>query len=263
MKNKFRKIAYGSGILMCSIGLIYSAGGLINYYYHASQENKLIEEIQLEKQKYDNDIVTETVEIEGKQILPEYISLYKENNDLYGWIKIPNTTIDYPVMFTPEDPDFYIDKNWEKQVCYNAGSSIFIDGATTEDSENIIVYGHNMKNRTMFGSLKNYKEQSYYEEHKYIEFDTLYERQVFEIISVSKTVVYYEEPPEGEYIFYEHIELDSEEEFDEYINNAKQNAYYDIETTAEYGDQLITLSTCDYWTTDARLIIVAKKVKTY
>lgn len=201
-------------------------------------------------------------DIQVQQVLQKYRQLYKENNDMYGRIKIEGTNIDYPVMFTPEEPNFYSDKNWEKEQCYRkVGTSIWIDGRTTEESENIIIYGHNSETYVMFRTLMDYKDPQYYEEHKYITFDTLYEEGTYEIISVAKAVVYYEkEPPEGEYLYYEHIELNSKEEFDAYIQNAKENAYYDIEVTAEYGDKLITLSTCDYWTQNARLIIVAKKI---
>ena len=119
-----------------------------------------------------------------------------------------------------------------------------------------------MKNGSLFVSLKNYKDISYYEEHKYIEFDTIYERAKYEIISVTKAVVYYEkEPPKGEYLFYEHTELDNKEAFDAYIKNAKENAYFETGVTTEYGDKLITLCTCDYWTTNARLLVIAKKIE--
>lgn len=228
-----------------------------------------MQDIQLKMQEQEVEKTTELQEVvpvkettEERQILQEYRQLYAENNDMYGRIKIEGTDIDYPVMFTPEDPNFYSDKNWQKEQCYhNVGTTIWMDGQTTEESENTILYGHNSKSYQMFRSLMDYKDPQYYEEHKYIMFDTLYEKRTYEIISVSRAIVYYEEePPQGEYLFYEHIELDSEEEFNAYIENAKQNAYYEIEATAEYGDKLITLSTCDYWTKNARLIIVAKRI---
>lgn len=281
MKNKFGKIMYVLVILVCLIFFILSALYLTKKYYNDMQESKIIEEIRLEKEKAETEKIKENEEKQKeykeeqeipqkadleevkakKQILKEYKDLYKKNNDLYGWIKIDETEIDYPIMFTPEEPNFYENKNLEKEICNNGvGTVIWIDGRTTEESENIIVYGHNMKNRTMFGSLRNYKEKDYYKEHKYIEFDTLYEKQTYEIISVSKAVIYYDEVPEGQYLFYEHVELDSKVEFEDYIKFIKENAYYDIPTTAEYGDQLITLCTCDYWTENARLIIIAKKI---
>lgn len=277
MKKGFKKIAY----VFCFIVIIVSVVHVIRYYenqirHHENQiyNKKVIERLQKEKEEeatknqnkdFNNGGTQRKEKTQRKQdkILKEYRKLYKENNDMYGWIKIDGTGVNYPVMFTPKDPNFYENKNWEKQVCYNnVGSSIFIDGRTTSNCNNIIVYGHNMRNGSMFGSLKEYKEKDFYKDHKFIEFDTLYKKQKYEIISVSKAVVYYEEqPPEGEYLFYMNLKLNSKNEFDNYINNIKQNAYYKIDKDAEYGDSLITLCTCDYWTENARLLIVAKKIK--
>lgn len=279
MNNHFRKGMYILAVCICVIVFSFSTVYVLYNMYADFQEEQLLSKIQTEKQQEthnqqvpeenkdlyeENDNLYNPVEQENqpKQILEEYKELYEENNDLYGWIEIEGTTINYPVMFTPDEPNFYIDKNWNKEICPNrVGTSIYISGETTLDSENIIIYGHNFKNHKMFGALGFYKDETYYEEHKYIQFDTLYEKQIFEIISVSKGVVYYNEVqiPEGAYLFYDHIELDTEEEFDEYVSYMKDNAWYDIETTAEFGDQLITLCTCDYWIKNGRLVIVAKK----
>lgn len=289
MKKRFKGIAYTLGILVCLICIGVSAGTLLNRWYHRTEESKLLEELQEKKQASEtvmHEEETTAEETEPKEkidsmeaikalisvknlkqpkvrpILPEYKALHEENNDMYGWIKIEGTVIDYPVMFTPNDPNFYEDKNWNKEICYaSVGTCIWIDGWTTEDSENTIVYGHEMADYSMFGSLSYYKDPNYYESHKYIQFDTIYEKQTYEIISVSKGIVYYDTKPEDEYLFYEHIELDSEDEFNAYVSNAKQKGWYDIDTTAKYGDKLITLCTCDGWATDGRLFIVAKKIE--
>lgn len=267
-KIDFGKKVYVLMITLCVICAICSGTYLVQYHYNKMVQNRIIEEIQERKGQEQGEVIvepaeernTEKLENEEKQILPEYQTLYDENNDMYGWIKIDDTVIDYPVMFTPEDPNFYENRNWNKEKC-NVGTTIFIDGRTGEDSENIIVYGHNMRDFSMFGSLKYYKDKEYYENHKYIEFDTVYEKATYEIIAVSKAKVYYnEEPSEDEYLFYMNIELDSEEDFYNYISNIKSNSYYAIENTAHYGDQLITLCTCDKYTTDGRFLIVAKKI---
>lgn len=281
-KINFRKIAYVFIVGILLITIIGTTAYLAQYQYNKWQEDKLLSEVKEQKQKQKQEEEkkqeqkeeTETdeqkrleepdlVKEKPKEILAKYKDLYKENNDMYGWIKIEDTIIDYPVMFTPDDPNFYEDKNWNKEVCYKkVGTSIFIDGRTTEETENIIVYGHNMKNATMFGSLKKYKEKEYYEAHKFIQFDTIYQEQTYEIISVSKDRVYYDEKEaQNDYLFYMNIELDSEKDFNKYIKHIKSNAYYDIEATAHYGEQIITLCTCDKWTTDGRLLIVAKKIQ--
>lgn len=272
MNEKFRKVLLYVCITILSISIAYIA-----YYkytmYTQKQGFEELQELKSEEIASTNNMlensITDSSNIEKKEqaqdetqkkILKEYHKLYQQNTDLYGWITIKNTPIDYPVMYTPEEPNYYLYKNWEKEK--STLGSIFIDGRTNENTGNIIIYGHNMKNETMFGSLYRYKEREYYETHKYIEFDTIYEKATYEIIAVASAIVYYEEePPEGEYLFYEHIDFNSEEEFDEYISAIRKNSYYEINTSAKYGEQIITLCTCDYWKENARLLIVAKKLE--
>lgn len=263
MKNKFRMI------LLFICGLIFATSVFFIIYtkYKAYEEEKIIEQIQQEKdsnsiseedkQEKEGENKSEDLK-EENNILPKYQELYKENQDLIGWISIEGTEINYPVMFTPQDPNYYLYKNWKKEDS-NSGS-IFIDGRTTQNTENIIVYGHKMKNGSMFGSLEKYKDEEYYQEHRIIEFDSIYQERTFEIIAVSKAIIYYDEVPKNEYLFYENVELDNEEKFNEYIDYMKENSYFEIEESAKYGDQLITLCTCDYWAKDARLLIVAKEI---
>lgn len=265
-------------IITSAIIFIASVTGIIFNRYNSQQTEIKFQELRKSIQEQTNKqtigtkfrIVTQqyqlqirdTQDMENQEeatILPEYEELYNQNNDLYGWIKIEDTVIDYPVMFTPETPIYYYHRNYEKEES-NHGTP-FIDGTTIPGkSENIIIYAHHMKDGSMFGSLKKYKDISYYENHKYIEFNSIYEKNRYEIIAVSKAILYYEEEPKDEYLFYNHIELDTKEEFNDYIENAKKNAYFETQVTAEYGDELITLCTCDYWTENARLIIVAKKI---
>ncbi len=284
MKNKFRIILY----VICVILLIISSVHLIKYYYIQDKENELIEKVQMEKQISEKkerveentsqkDILQETMECGERTVLPIYESMYNENNDLYGWIEIKNTQINYPVMYTPNVPNFYINKDWNKET--SKSGSIYVDSRCGQDSENLIIYGHNMNDFSMFGSLSYYTKKSYYEEHKYIEFDTIYEKSKYEIIAVSQAFIKEEDmmpSKEGlgkevpfkqviddEYLFYEHLEFKNKEEFDEYVNWMKQNSYYEINSTANYGERIITLCTCvnikKYQ--NERLLIIAKKIE--
>lgn len=270
MKNICRKIMHGLIAVMrvlipviCVVIIAFAFSNILKYVGEQMQQERLIQEIRLKKQEAVEEDNPPTEDIadcnEEKQMLQEYVNLYKENEDLYGWITIEDTDdtkVDYPVMFTPDSPSFYIHKNWERKE--SSLGSLWIDERTSDNSANVIIYGHNMKSGEMFGSLDKYKNESFYKEHMYIKFDTLYERETYEIISVVKTED--DETDTSRYQFYDHIELDSEEEFQEYIEQAKKNACYQIETTAEFGDHLITLSTCDYWSENARLLIIAKKI---
>ncbi len=265
-KYDMKQKLFISGVCACTVVMIYSAVKIIKYETYRVNEDKVIETLQ-EKKKTSENSEQEEKTTDEKKILKEYEKLYNENNDMYGWLKIEDegnkTLVNQPVMYTPNDYNYYEDRNWDKEKCKGPGTSIWIDGRSTSETENIIIYGHNMKDGTMFGKLREYKDEEYYQTHKYIQFDTLYEKQTYEIISVSKGKVYYTEKstPKDEYIFYDHIELDTESDFNEYINNMKKNAYYNIDATAKYGDQLITLCTCDTrLVTNGRLLIIAKKI---
>ena len=108
----------------------------------------------------------------------------------------------------------------------------------------------------MFGALEEYKSQSFYEEHKSVQFDTLTQHNEYEVIAVFKTVAY---SSEG-FRYYDFVNAEDEDEFNAYVEKCKELALYDTGVTAEYGDRLITLSTCEYSAQNGRLVVVAKKV---
>lgn len=257
--KKFLKTLRSIGIILCFTICI---GSII---YIAVEKNSLNEQeeafVELKDIKEQNEEGADMViNSDENGVLPEYRKLYDENNDMYGWLRIDGTNVDYPVMQTPDNPNYYLRRNWEGE--YSIKGIPYVDERVNDDSENIFIYGHNMDDGTMFGDLPEYKDVSYYKNHRYIEFNTIYERAKYEIVSVSKTVALEDSEllTTSEYYVYQHVELDTPDEFDKYWNNIKKNEYYDTGVTAKYGDRLITLSTCDYWTEGARLLIVAKKI---
>lgn len=275
MKSKVTKIL----LIVCFILFTGSVFYIVYNQYEMKKEEKQLEKLQQsiienpeevdivkETQRKASKILeseekeTETQEEKEPQILPQYKELYQENQDLIGWIKIDDTPIDYPVMQTFNDPTFYIHRNWDKNKS-QTGLPL-IDARCTLESENIIIYSHNMKNGTMFGSLKRYNEKSFYEEHQIIKFDTIYEEAEYQIIAVLLAQVFYDEKPkEGEFVYYDYVELDSKEQFEKYINQVKDLSLYETGVTAEYGDSLITLCTCNYHVKDGRFLVVAKKIQ--
>ncbi|MBQ2938590.1 MAG: class B sortase [Clostridia bacterium] len=265
MMKKVRRVL----LLFFIVVFIGSLINIINYQYELKLEERRIE--QLKQNEFENpkrkDIVKEnkqqpkeTKKPKEKQVLVQYKDLFQENSDLVGWIKIDNTTIDYPVMQTKDDPIFYIHRDWNKKDSITGLP--LIDARCTLESENIIIYSHNMKNGSMFGSLKKYKDKSYYEKHKNIKFDTIYEEAEYQIIGVFLGKVYYDEKTsKDEFLYYNYIELNSEKEFDEYIDNVEKLSLYDTGNMAKYGDKLITLCTCDYYTENGRFLVVAKRIQ--
>ncbi len=191
-------------------------------------------------------------------VLDEYKTLYNKNKSLIGWIKIDDTNIDYPVMQSP-DPDYYLTHDFYQE--YDKNGSIFLDPACdiVDRSTNLIIYGHHMKSGKMFGSLENYSRESFYQEHRYITFDTIYEKGTYEIMYVFRSRIYHED--EIVFKYYQFIDVDSEAEFYSNMNEMAALSLYDTGVTAEYGDELLTLSTCDYQETNGRFVVVAKRIE--
>ena len=233
------------------LALIISVSILIIKLSH-NNTDPLIEEIQK-----DNSEPQENIETERMKKLKE---LQKVNSDIVGWIEIEDSKINYPVLQTT-DNDFYVRRNYKKE--YSVEGSIFLDKDYNWDlpSTNLLIYGHNNRGSSeMFVDLMNYKEEEYYNTHKTIRFTTNKEDAEYEIIAVFLSRVYYKSEKDV-FRYYYFIDAENEQEYNEYVQNSKEASLYDIEATAEYGDQLLTLSTCEFSQEDGRLAVVAKKIK--
>ena len=189
------------------------------------------------------------------QPLPQYLSLYEKNPDFFGWVKIDDTKIDYPVMYAPDDLEKYLHNDYEGNYFY--GGTPYMDVRCSPESENYLIYGHNMLDGSMFRGLMKYEKKTYWESHPIIQFDTLYEERKYEIVAAFYDRVYYSH--EDCFKFYNVIDLEDEAAFNEAISNFKAKAIYDTGVTPEYGDQLITLITCAYHTENGRFVVVAAK----
>lgn len=214
------------------------------------------------KNKKENDNLKNTItniQTSNTERIEKVKELKEENQDIIGWLEIENTNISYPVL-QGEDNSFYMTHNYKKE--YSKDGSLFLDKDYDWKlpSTNLLIYGHNnIGSNEMFASLMNYKEESYYNDHKIIRFTTNTEDAEYEIISVFLSRVYYKSEKDV-FRYYYFINANNEEEFNKYIENSKKASLYNIEATSTYGDQLITLSTCSYHTEDGRLAIVARKI---
>lgn len=200
----------------------------------------------------------EEEESDAPAILEEYKKLYEKNADFAGWITIEGTEIDYPVMkAVPESSDFYLDHDFNGEEDING--SIFMDSRNSliEQDDNLIIYGHNMKSGMMFGELEQYLDKTYLEEHKKITFNTIYEKAEYEVIAVclSKAV----DGEEESFRYYDFIKAGNKKSFNRYIKNIRELNVMGGDVEASYGDKLLTLSTCNNYTKDGRLFLVARK----
>lgn len=253
MKNRI----YIALICAFSILLAVSSGFLIKHYIDSEKQSELYDNLieTIEKTDTEKDTMTYS---QDKSFLSDYQDLYLQNNDMVGWIKIEDTKINYPVMQSKDNPNFYLKHGFDK--AYTDYGCPYIQENCDVDipSDNLIIYGHNMKDSSMLSGLMKYTDKSFWESHKTISFDTLTEKCDYEIIAAFKTVVYTDSPESFKY--YQFVNADTADEFNAYITKCKELALYDTGVTAEYGDKLITLSTCEYSRNNGRMVVVAKKI---
>ena len=185
----------------------------------------------------------------------KYAAVYEQNSDFVGWISIEGTNIDYPVMQTIDNPNYYLKRSFEKQYS-DYGVPYVQENCDLGLSDNCVIYGHHMNNCSMFADLCKYESEDFYRAHKTIRFDTLSGFGEYEVVAVFKTAAYSEQG----FKYYHFVNADSAETFDAYIAKRKELALYDTGVTAEYGDRLITLSTCEYSRKNGRMVVVAKKI---
>ena len=191
---------------------------------------------------------------------PQIISYFQEyvdkNPDFVGWIKVDGTKLDYPLMHVPGDNEKYVHRNIEGN--YSVQGLPFINGKCSLDprSDNLIIYGHHMKNGSQFGTLMDYKDETYWKEHPVIHMSTLYKETEYEVLAAFYDRVYYTH--ENVFKFYQFINAENEEDFNYAVEQFKKKALYDTGVTAEYGDHLITLVTCAYHTDNGRFVVVAR-----
>lgn len=190
-------------------------------------------------------------------MLAGYAGLYEENKDFAGWLSIEGTKIDYPVMQC-EDDEYYLRHDFYGQDS-RYGCLYVKEKADLDFGTNFIIYGHNMKDGSMFGDLDLYLRESFYKEHPVILFDTLYEERTYDIIAVFRSQVY--NADDDVFKYYQFYEADTQEEFEDFYANIKELSLYDTGVEAKFGDAFLTLSTCAYHVEDGRLVVVAKRIE--
>lgn len=194
-------------------------------------------------------------------ILTEYAGVYAYNNDMVGWIKIEGTEIDYPVLQTPDRPDYYLHRAFDGSTNQNGAIYVREQCDVNLPSDNVTIYGHNMANGKMFAALHKYEDAEFREDNRLIIFDTLKERHVYEVFAVFKTLA---NVGEG-FSYHQFVDAANEEEFNDFVATckklSKESYKYDSGITPVYGDKMICLSTCEYSLGDnGRLVVAAVRI---
>ena len=262
-KERKRKILMAVCVFLC----IISFGYLGAYYQVSAKSAREFEELSALKKAGAWAVNSGNKKVEVHltdkdtpipDILPEYKKIHQRNQKLIGWVKIDDTIIDYPVMQTSNN-EYYLDHNFNQEKDNNGSIFMDKDCIAYPRSQNLILYGHHMRSGKMFGDLEKYAKESYYKEHSIIQFDTIYEKGTYQVMYVFRAKVLKEN--EIAFKYYQFIDAISGEEFNSYMKEMERMSLYDTGVTAEYGDDLLTLSTCDNSQTDGRFVVVAKRVQ--
>ncbi len=194
-----------------------------------------------------------------QEIAEEKVSvkeLQEQNPDVIGWLKISNTNIDYPVMWTPDSPEYYLYKNFEKE--YSKSGSLFLSEKSNvhQPTANWLLHGHNMQSGVMLNNLEKYLNREFLEENPTFEFETAEGKKNYKVIAVLQTQVKTRE----DFLYYEYDDIETESAYREYIDGLWENSVYIIGEKPEYPQQLISLSTCAYHEDEGRLVVVGVEI---
>ena len=269
-KAKTKKDMILNILLVIFIATFLISGGYLGmYYYNIHKAQKSFDSLKgMIKDSPGGDelsIGTDTdatgltyVDINGVKVQEKFADLYTANNDFIGWLTIPGTEVDYPVMHTPSDEEFYLKRDFNKEK--SSSGTLFLAAKCDAllPSDNVVIYGHNMKAGTMFHDLLKYETEDYYKEHKTFRFDTLLGNYEYEVIAAFRTEI---KRDDNTFKYYDFINAKDKDEFDDFVKKVKSKTPYTIDETAEYGDKLVTLSTCAYHANEGRYVVVAKMKK--
>ena len=265
-----KKLVYTLTIVLLVLVFGVSAFFVGNYILESREQAKKFDALaQLKEEAKENAAEPQATEETGpdatysdadirdaNNMLVEYGELYALNSDVVGWIRIDGTKLDYPVMQTPDNPNYYLYRDFDgkdsARGCIYAREECDIN----EPSDNITLYGHNMRDGSMFAAANAYVHKATWEENPLIFFDTLYEYHTYKIFAVFKTSA---NIGEG-FTYHNMIDAQNKEDFDQFIAKCKDLSFYDTGITPQYGDKIICLSTCEYTLDNGRLVIAAVRI---
>ena len=220
-------------ILLLTLTTVFlaSAAGIARYAADSCTQARMYRQLAARTENFPGDAASP-----GNDFLPQYQALYTQNSDLAGWIQIDGTNINYPVMQSKHDPDFYLKHNFEKTDSPHGCPYVQANCDLQTPSDNILVYGHNMKDGSMFSDLLQYKQAEY------------------------TVMAVFRGEAEDLFAYYQFADAETPQEFAAYVDACKNAALYETSVTAVYGDKLITLSTCDDSGKNSRMVVVAKRI---
>lgn len=233
-------------VLLGCVGLLlYSLCG----YYNENAEQK--EEFEVLRQIV---VAPGRVEVDEATSVPDIAALRKQNPDCIGWLRIPGTTIDYPIMQSAADPEYYLRHDFEGNDSSH-GVPFADSRCSLASSDNIIIYGHQKHDGTMFSPLLNYEGGDFYSQHRDVELILADGKETYRVFTVLRTAGTAEQ---GKWSIYNSLDL-SPSGFTELMSHCREQSLISSECEPVYGDRLLTLVTCEYSQDNGRLAVIAYK----
>ena len=240
-------------VLVMSIGILVKI--LVIDSYISQKAASEIQELYHHQQDSENNNDSEKAEEDSK-----FSELSKINSEICGWITVPGTRIDYPVLQgNKNETHFYLDHNYKREK--SKYGSIFLDPICqlSENPKNCVIYGHHMADGQMFADLMKFSSLDFYKQNPLISFETIYDRNAkWKIFSVFKTNTL---ASQGKIFYYVVSDFADNNSFLDYVSQIRKRSLLDIPVDVNENDKLITLSTCSYEFQDFRTVVVARRVR--
>lgn len=251
ISEKIRKIIFIIAFLVLIGTMIYLVNYFVEGWNSQGQISSAAEVWEFENSMKKNE--------DG--IFIGFEALKKQNSDIRAWMKIEGTNINNPVYQTKNN-DFYVDHDMEKRSSRYGALFIDKDARIGKDSnsQNVVIYGHHMKDGTMFGPLKKYTDINFYKKNPIVDFTTLYREGKYKVFAVFITNTI-EAHDNGEVFNYRKNNFANEEAFLEFIDEVKKRSIINTGVEVLGDDEIITLSTCTYEFEEARLVVMARRVR--
>ncbi len=252
--------------------ILFCVGGflLLDYFLESRKQEKINEELSKLKHGYTSDIFVvveaEPLEKGDDSVVTEGFAQMEQEKDAEGddeeqsvallreinpdyvfWLQIPETVIDYPVVY--KDNDYYLRRDFYGEK--NKHGTIFLDVSCGLSDEFLLLHGHNMKDGTMFGSLRNFKDNVYRSQHKEIILGMDKEEVRFQIVAGAIVDLY-----DAERFVFE-VLPETEAETRLYFAELKEHALWCDYFEWEPGQRVVLLSTCDYGSEEERFVVIA------
>lgn len=248
--KKNNKIVYNFIIFICLIVMGFSLYKIINWAIENNKNKSMLDELQSSITITHEEIVVDDHPIVKTNY--DFTNLLQKNPRTVGWIYVPNTNIDYPIV-QADNNEYYLDHSFDNSP--NSAGWVFADYEYKPNvSKNAIIYGHNRKDWSMFGSLKSVFEDDWRNniDNNYITFATLDGTNIYKIFSA---FVVNDENANS----YLQSDFSSDEQFKAYLNKLKKTSTYEFDTDIENAEEMVTLYTC-YGMNNQRLLVFAAKV---